>query len=282
MALGHLDDLGQHADVAVHRVDALHHHQLLAPHAGELALQVQGVVVAEEDGLGLGEDGAVHDGGVRVLVAEDVCRPARMMRGDEADVGAVAGREQDRRFLVLEGGHRPGQLVVDVEGAARGSASRRRPGRTCCVASMAASLTSVAVGDAEVVVGREVDEVLDLAGLAVADRDPGAGRGLQRLGVEVVAVGQRLLVPLAERARAGSAGRRPPRSRSCCSRSRRTLCGPCRSPSALPFGPRPYALPGRPASSRRTRYTHADCPLSRNILSARPLAAKGCSFVIVL
>ena len=30
VALGHLDDLGQHADVAVHGVDALHHHQLLA------------------------------------------------------------------------------------------------------------------------------------------------------------------------------------------------------------------------------------------------------------
>ena len=71
VALRHLEDLGQGAHVAVHRVDALDHHELLALHPGELALEVEGVVVAEEDGLGLGEDGPVHDRGVRVLVEED-------------------------------------------------------------------------------------------------------------------------------------------------------------------------------------------------------------------
>ena len=90
------------------------------------------------------------------------------------------------------------ELVVDVERA-------RQDGRAGGAQPVLARgldrgfLDLVAVGDAEVVVRRQVQQLLDLARLPVADLHLGAGRGRKRLGVEVVPGGQRFLVPAAER-----------------------------------------------------------------------------------
>ena len=162
---------GKRADVAVHRVDALDHHQLLAPHPGHLALEVHRVVVPEEDGLGLGEDGPVDDGGVRVLVEEDrVARPHE--GGDEADVGAVAGREDDAGFLALEARELVGELLVDLEGPGQ-DRGPRGPQAVLLDRLGRRALDLGTVGDPEVVVGREVQEVLPLLGLPVAHADVG-------------------------------------------------------------------------------------------------------------
>ena len=197
VTLGHVHDLGQDADVAVHRVDAFHHHQLLPAHPAQLAFQVHGVVVAEEDGLGLGQDGPVHDRRVRVLIAEDVVARAHD-GGDEADVRAVPGREQDGRFLVLELGHGLGQLHVDVEGAGED----RRTGGAEAVPLQGLYrrlLDFRPVRNAQIVVRSQVDELAHLARLAVADADLRRGRRFEWLGIEVVAVRPRLAVPLVER-----------------------------------------------------------------------------------
>ena len=197
VALGDLEDLGQRAHVAVHRVDALDDDQLLALDAVHLALEVERVVVAEEDGLGLGEDRAVHDRGVRVLVEEDRVARAHQRR-DEADVGAVARGEQHHGFLVLEAGELLGELLVHVEGA-RQDRRARRPEAVALDRLRGGLLHLGPVGDAEVVVGGEVQQVVDGAGLAVLDPDVGGGRRGQRLHVQVVPGGPRLAIPVGVR-----------------------------------------------------------------------------------
>src|SRR5882672_1467211 len=59
-------------------------------------------------------------------------------------------------------------------------------------------LDLVAIGDAEVVVGGHVDEVEHTAGLAAADLHPGGRDRGERLGVEVIAVGPGLPIPVVE------------------------------------------------------------------------------------
>src|SRR5262249_20136022 len=119
-------------------------------------------------------------------------------RGDEPHVRAVAGREEDRRFLVLEGGDLALELLVELERARK---DRRAGGAEAVLLDGIdrGLLHLVPVGDAEVVVGGHVDEVAHLTGFAVPDLDAGRRRRLKRLRVEVVAVREGLLVPLVER-----------------------------------------------------------------------------------
>ena len=196
VALRNLEDLGEGADVAVHRVDAFDDHQLLALDPRHLALEVHRVVVPEEHGLGLGQDRAVDDGGVGVLVEEDRV-PGAHEGGDEAHVGAVARREDDAGFLVLEGRELLGEPLVDLEGPGEDRGARG-PQAVGLDGLCRRPLDLGAVGDPEVVVRGEVEEVLQLLRLPVAHPDMGGRRAGKRFLVEVVPVGEGLAVPVRE------------------------------------------------------------------------------------
>ena len=77
-------------------------------------------------------------------------------RGDEADVGAVARREEDAGFLVLEARELGGELLVDVEGA--GEDRRARGAEAVLLDRLGRRLLHLRpVRDAEVVVGGQVE-----------------------------------------------------------------------------------------------------------------------------
>src|SRR5680860_1846001 len=73
--------------------------------------EVLDVAVAVDEGLGAGEPAAVDDAGVVELVGEDDA-VATGERRDRADVGQVAGAEQQRRLVALE--RRQSLLQPDV------------------------------------------------------------------------------------------------------------------------------------------------------------------------
>ena len=127
VAFGHLDDLGKASDVAVHRIDALDDHEALALGVLQLAVEFVRPVVSEESGVRLGEDRAVDDAGMDVLVHDDPVARSHEA-GDESDVGAVAGREDHRGLLPEVPGERALELHVDVHRPTeRGRARRAEP-----------------------------------------------------------------------------------------------------------------------------------------------------------
>ncbi len=197
VALRHFEEFGESADVAVHRIDALDHDQLLALRLSQLALEIQRIVVAEEDSVRLGQDGAVDDRRVRVLVDDD--RVSRAHKpGDEAHVGAVAGREDDDRFLALEPGELRVEFLVNIEST--GKDGRPRRAEPVLLNRLDRGLLDFrTVRDAEIVVGGHVDQVMNATGLAIADMNAGFRRSLKGFGIEVVAVGQGLPIPLGKR-----------------------------------------------------------------------------------
>ena len=96
------------------------------------ALEVGEVAVVEALGLAVGHLGAVHDRGVVQLVEVDHLAAADQA-GDQAEVGGVAGGEDEAGFLAQELGQGALELLVQVErsvqepaaGAARAVAVER-------------------------------------------------------------------------------------------------------------------------------------------------------------
>ena len=101
--LADCDDLRHRRDVAAHAVDAVNHHQLPGI-GGQLAQQVvqaADVAVTEAAHLAAAHQAAIDDAGVIVLVDDHVVALLHQRR-DRADVGLVAGREDQRGFLADE------------------------------------------------------------------------------------------------------------------------------------------------------------------------------------
>ena len=154
--LTHVDDGGEIHHVAVHGVHALHHHELLARAALQLLVQVGHVVVAEETRRGLREDDSVYDARVRVLVADHPVSGPHETR-DHAEVRAEPGGEEQDGLRMLELREARGQLLVKVEHAGED----RRAARAQSVfpeRGLRRGDHLGAVGQAAIVVGREVDE----------------------------------------------------------------------------------------------------------------------------
>ena len=102
---GHPDERRHVGDVAFHRVDAVHHdHRAPArSRCAPAALEVGQVAVVEALGLAVGHLGAVDDRGVVELVQVDHFAAADQP-GDQAEVGRVAGGEDQAGFLAEEFG----------------------------------------------------------------------------------------------------------------------------------------------------------------------------------
>ena len=109
---------GHVGDVAFHGVHAVHHDHRALAGAVPLhpALEVGQVAVVEALGLAVGHLGAVHDRGVVELVEIDHLAPADQP-GDEAEVGRVAGGEDQAGFLAQELGQGALELLVQVQRA---------------------------------------------------------------------------------------------------------------------------------------------------------------------
>ena len=112
-----LGDLRQRGDVALHREDAVdddEHAAAVARRPLELLLELVEPVVAERAQLGPREQAAVEDRGVVAGVGDH--RVARAeQRAERAEVGLVAGREDDR----VLGAHPLGELALELAGAGR-------------------------------------------------------------------------------------------------------------------------------------------------------------------
>ena len=131
--LGHVANLVDRGDVAIHRIDRLEGDELGPARLDqpELAVQILRIVVAENLALGPARTDALDHRGMVALVGEDDA--ARKLRGECAErrpVRDVAGGEDQRRFLSVEVGEFLLQEHVimvgagNVSGAARaGSAS---------------------------------------------------------------------------------------------------------------------------------------------------------------
>ena len=180
-------DLEQRRDLAVHREDAVgRHHDV--PRAGgprllQLLLQVLDAGVLEAVPGGLAEPHAVDDARVVELVRDD-----GVLRGqdrlEEAGVGVKARRVQDCGLGAVELGDPLLQRLVRGLRAADEAHGReaepelveRLPGRRD---------EARVVGEAEVVVGAEVEDFAGGASLGGADGDLGTlGRGHDGLGLE--------------------------------------------------------------------------------------------------
>ena len=108
----HLDELGQRRPIAEHRINALEHHQpaALVVGAGEPAVEVLGVVVAEAYQLGARQRASVIDRGMRIGVEIDRVLGAGQA-GDHAEIGLVAGREDD----AVAAPEKVGELALERE-----------------------------------------------------------------------------------------------------------------------------------------------------------------------
>ena len=158
-----LDDLLERRDVAVHREHAVGHDQRPAVvRVAQAPGQVVDVAVAVDERLGAREPAAVDDRRVVELVGEDDLAAARQ-RGHDAEVGEVAGAEQQRALRALERGEPllepPVQRHVardQPRGARAGAPAHRRVGGRLAHPRV--------VGQPEVVVRAEQQD-----GLAVED-----------------------------------------------------------------------------------------------------------------
>ncbi len=117
-----LAQVDQGGDVAVHGVDAVDDDEADAGvgGGGQAALEVGDVVVAEAGDGGAGELAAVDDAGVVVLVDEDGVAGADD-GADGADVGGVAGAEDQGAFAAGDLGDLGLQLLVQGGGAGQGA-----------------------------------------------------------------------------------------------------------------------------------------------------------------
>ncbi len=160
VALADVDNRGQLGDVAAHAVDAVDDDEgcLALGHAPQGLLQVVGLVVAEAVDLAVGELGAVVDAGV-VAFVDDGRGVAIDQGGDGAEVGLVAGGEDQRRLRVEEVGDLGFELEVDGGGAVH--EPRAGHGRAVLLDGVAGGGDDAGVaGQPQVVVGPEHDDAL--------------------------------------------------------------------------------------------------------------------------
>ena len=121
VALLDLDDLAQRGVVAAGAVQALDHHQGAAgvgAEAGQAPVEVFGIVVAKADRGRVAQPAAVVDAGVAVGVDEQELALSGQA-GQGAEVGLVAGREDDARGPAEGVGQGPLELAMAGVVAAR-------------------------------------------------------------------------------------------------------------------------------------------------------------------
>ena len=161
MAILQLNQLGERRRVAVHREDRVGDDQLARrARLGQQPFELVEITVPVTVQLGARQPRSIDDAGVVEAVEKDG-RVAVAERGDRADVGQVAGADHERRLAALEGRdlllQRGGRGIVShhqAGGARTGSGGRAAGG----------GFDQRRVpGQAEVVVGGEVDETLAAA-----------------------------------------------------------------------------------------------------------------------
>ena len=202
VALLELDDGAEGAELALHRVDPLHHDDDLPPRravrlprfgrAPEDRLEVLHVVVDERLDARAGAADALDDGGVVEGIAHDqhaLAVPARVhQHRDQRRVGREAHADDERRGLVEKLGDGRFELVVD------GGISALHAAAAAADAVLAQSLHHLRrhqrlhTAKTKVVVRAEVETLLSLAGAherrrvaaprAAADADVDGGGGL--------------------------------------------------------------------------------------------------------
>jgi len=153
------------ADVSVHGKDAVGDEELLAGLVLDLLQELFGVgdiLVAEDLDFGLRETGAVDDAGVVEFVGENEILFAEDA-GDGAGIGREAGLEDDAGLDAFEGCDLFFQLHVDVHGACDGADGSGAYSVFFC-GSDGGLFEARIVAEAEVVVGREVDDALAVVG----------------------------------------------------------------------------------------------------------------------
>ena len=158
-----LDDRRQVADVALHREDAVDHHQRPAPVGDrplQHRLQLVHPVVAEGPKAGAGELAAIENRGVVARIADH--RVTRLEDGaDRAQVRLVAGREHDHVF----GPHPVGELPLQLHVHGRGAVEQARSGDTGAVLLQGVAgrlLDPLVRGQSQVVVGAQHDRLASL------------------------------------------------------------------------------------------------------------------------
>ena len=183
---GHPHERRHVRDVAFHRVHAVHHdHRALARavplHA---ALEVGEVAMVEALGFAVGHLGPVDDRGMVELVQIDHFAAADEP-GDEAEVGRVAGGEDQTGFLAQEFGQRVLELLVEVQRPVQEPAARTA--RAVPAERPAGGFEHLRmVSQAEVVVGPQHDPFL------AVDDDDGVLRFGNRIEVRIEANGLQL------------------------------------------------------------------------------------------
>ena len=157
--VGQVADRREVGDVAVHGEDAVGGDQPQPRTRGllQLRLQVGHVVVAVAEALGLAEADAVDDAGVVQLVGDDGVLLAEQ-RLEQPAVGVEAGGVEDRVVGAEELAERCLELLVDVLRAADEADGRQAVAPVGRAPAWAAATTSGWLGEAEVVVGAEVED----------------------------------------------------------------------------------------------------------------------------
>ena len=153
-----LVDFIQRRDVAVHREDAVGDDEA-APVLRQVLLdfrfQVGGIAVLVDDDLGAAQARAVDDAGVVEAVGEDdILAPDQW--GEGGLVGDEAALDVERILDIFEFCDGPFEFLVDGERSGDG-AHRRRPGTEAVDGGFGGVFQAVVVGQAEIVVGAEVE-----------------------------------------------------------------------------------------------------------------------------
>ena len=120
------DDRGKVRDVALHREHTIRRDQNTAARIHvplEHAAQCTHVVVRIAGHFGAGKQRAIDQAGVVQLVLDDGAVPPQQ-RGEDAEVGLIAGAEDQRGFLAHVRRQPIFQLLVQIEGAVQKAASR--------------------------------------------------------------------------------------------------------------------------------------------------------------
>src|SRR4051794_24896743 len=179
VALGQVADRGQRRDVALHREDAVDHDQdaaAVARRALQLLFELVEAVVAERAQLGARQQAAVEDRGVVGRVGEHGVAGGQQ-RAERAEVGLVAGGEDER----LLGAHPGGQLALELKVQGDGPVEQPRPGQPGAIALQRvarALLDALVAGEPEVVVGAEHHAL----GALHLDHGPGGPGQLAEVG----------------------------------------------------------------------------------------------------
>ena len=177
VALAQLADLAQRRDVALHREDAVdddQHAAAVAARALQGLLQFVQAVVPEGAQLRAREHAAVEDRGVVAGVGDHGVTGCED-RAQRADVGLVAGREDDR----VLGTDPLGDLALELEVQRDRAVQQARSRQACSVAVqriLRAAQHALVAGQAEVVVGAQHDP---LGSLHLDDRHRRRGEQME-------------------------------------------------------------------------------------------------------